>query len=59
MTEDDARAWMAENFDVSRETWEQLEVFIAFLKEEAAQQNLISAATLDHIWARHIVDSAQ
>jgi 16S rRNA (guanine527-N7)-methyltransferase len=66
MTEDDARGWLSSNLDVSRgtsspsgETWERLEAFIAFLREEAQLQNLISAATLDHIWARHIVDSAQ
>jgi 16S rRNA (guanine527-N7)-methyltransferase len=29
------------------------------LKREASSQNLISASTLDHIWSRHIVDSAQ
>jgi len=32
---------------------------VAFLKREAESQNLISASTLDHIWSRHIVDSAQ
>ncbi len=59
MTEEEARSWLADNLNVSRETWEQLEIFVAFLKREAAQQNLISATTLEHIWARHIVDSAQ
>jgi 16S rRNA (guanine527-N7)-methyltransferase len=66
MTEDEARDWLATQFDVPRgaqspkgETWEKLEGFVAFLREEAVKQNLVSAATLDHIWARHIVDSAQ
>ena len=59
MTEDEARKWLEQNFDVPRETWDKLEAFVAFLKAEAAEQNLISASTLDHIWARHIVDSAQ
>lgn len=59
MTEDDARKWLQQNFDVPRETWEKLEAFATFLKAEAASQNLISASTLDHIWARHFVDSAQ
>jgi 16S rRNA (guanine527-N7)-methyltransferase len=66
MTEEQARAWLAAQFDVPRETqspkgetWEKLEGFVAFLREEAVKQNLVSAATLDHIWARHIVDSAQ
>ena len=59
MTADEAQSWLAETFDVSRETLERLEAFIAFLRTEARMQNLISAATLDHIWSRHIVDSAQ
>lgn len=59
MTEEEARKWLNEHFDVSRETWSKLEAFVAFLRVEAAQQNLISASTLDHVWARHIVDSAQ
>ncbi len=59
MTEDDAQKWLAEHFDVSRETWSKLEAFIEFLKAEAQQQNLISVSTMEHIWTRHIVDSAQ
>ncbi len=59
MNEAEAKAWLTQELDVSRETMADLERFIAFLREEAAMQNLISAATLDHIWARHIADSAQ
>jgi 16S rRNA (guanine527-N7)-methyltransferase len=59
MTEDEARAWLRDRLNVSRETFDQLETFIAYLKREAQSQNLIAASTLDHIWARHIVDSAQ
>lgn len=59
MTEAEARHWLEDHFTVSRETGEKLEAFIAFLKREAESQNLISASTLDHIWDRHIVDSAQ
>jgi 16S rRNA (guanine527-N7)-methyltransferase len=59
MTEEEAKGWLTETFDVSRETQERLDAFIAFLKAEAQLQNLISAATLDQIWSRHIVDSAQ
>ena len=44
---------------VSRETFEKLEAYVAQLKDESARQNLISASTLDHIWDRHILDSAQ
>ena len=59
MTETEARAWLNASFDVSRETHDRLEAFAAFLCLEAQSQNLISASTLDHIWSRHIVDSAQ
>ena len=59
MTEQQAQDWLRENFDVSRETWERLEAFVAFLRREAMSQNLISASTVDSIWSRHIVDSAQ
>jgi len=44
---------------VSRETFEKLELYAALLREESARQNLVSAATLDDLWERHIVDSAQ
>jgi 16S rRNA (guanine527-N7)-methyltransferase len=59
MTENEAIAWLQAQLHVSRETLEALEAFVAFLKREAESQNLISASTLDHIWSRHIVDSAQ
>jgi 16S rRNA (guanine527-N7)-methyltransferase len=59
MTEAEAQTWLDEKFGVSRETKERLETFVAFLKREAVSQNLISASTMDHIWSRHIIDSAQ
>lgn len=59
MTEDKAKTWFVDHFDVSRETMEKLRVFERFLKDEAQQQNLVSAATLEQIWVRHFVDSAQ
>lgn len=45
--------------DVSRETFEKLDAYVSFLREESKRQNLISASTLEHVWDRHIVDSAQ
>jgi 16S rRNA (guanine527-N7)-methyltransferase len=44
---------------VSRETFEKLEAFARLLREESARQNLVSATTLDRLWDRHILDSAQ
>jgi 16S rRNA (guanine527-N7)-methyltransferase len=57
VTEDEAGAWIRERFGVSRET--QLDRYAALLRAEAANQNLIAASTLDTLWARHFVDSAQ
>ncbi len=45
--------------DVSRETFERIERFVGLLREGAAKQNLIAPSTMDAIWDRHIVDSAQ
>jgi 16S rRNA (guanine527-N7)-methyltransferase len=45
--------------NVSRETFEKLERYAAFLTEESGRQNLISSSTIDHLWERHILDSAQ
>lgn len=59
MTEDEAKAILSDRFDVSRETMERINLYIEMLKKEMQNQNLISAASLDHIWVRHILDSAQ
>lgn len=59
MTEDEARAWLTGQFDVSRETMARLERFVAMLLEAMGEQNLIAESTRPHVWARHIVDSAQ
>jgi 16S rRNA (guanine527-N7)-methyltransferase len=59
MTEEEAQAWLRAEYDVSRETWQQLETFSALLRDEMHRQNLISKASADSLWARHIVDSAQ
>lgn len=59
MTEEEARAWLQTEFDVSRETWARLEGFVSLLLDASTEQNLIAASTVPHVWARHIVDSAQ
>jgi 16S rRNA (guanine527-N7)-methyltransferase len=59
MTEDEARSWLVEALDVPRETMNVLDRYVALLLDEATRQNLISDSTRDHVWARHIVDSAQ
>ena len=44
---------------VSRETFALLETYVERLKTANNSQNLVSASTLDDIWQRHILDSAQ
>lgn len=57
MTEDEARGWIRARYDVSRET--RLAQFADILRDEAASQNLVAPSTLEQLWSRHIVDSAQ
>ena len=45
--------------DVSRETFEKLELLERELRRWQAIKNLVGPATLDQIWERHIVDSLQ
>ena len=59
MTEDEAKTWLKANFDVPRETWARLDSYVQMLLAEMDQQNLIAESTRDHVWSRHIVDSAQ
>ena len=57
--ESQARDWLEAQFDVSRETLARLDAFADLLRTEGSRQNLVSAASLDQLWSRHIVDSAQ
>ncbi|MBO9670500.1 MAG: 16S rRNA (guanine(527)-N(7))-methyltransferase RsmG [Sphingobium sp.] len=59
MTEDEARAWLDSRGWWQGEAGERLRAYAALLLDEADRQNLISAASRDQLWARHIVDSAQ
>jgi 16S rRNA (guanine527-N7)-methyltransferase len=45
--------------NVSRETFEKIEAYAAMLREQNQRQNLVSRSTLDRLWERHILDSAQ
>ncbi|WP_447727763.1 16S rRNA (guanine(527)-N(7))-methyltransferase RsmG [Sphingomonas koreensis] len=57
MTEDEARSWIRDRYGVSRET--RLAAFVELLRDEAGKQNLVAPSTLEQVWSRHIVDSAQ
>jgi 16S rRNA (guanine527-N7)-methyltransferase len=45
--------------DVSRETSDQLETMVTLLERWQKAINLVGRATLQDIWARHVLDSAQ
>lgn len=45
--------------DVSRETIERLTTYATLLEKWSPKINLVSRASLAHLWDRHIVDSAQ
>ena len=45
--------------DVSRETTERLKLYEALLRKWNARINLVSRTTLDDVWTRHFLDSAQ
>jgi len=55
--ETEAKAWIAARFDGA--AMERLERLAAMLAEENTRQNLVSAASLEQVWRRHLVDSAQ
>ena len=44
---------------VSRETFARIEKYVELLRREAVRQNLISASTVETVWDRHVLDSAQ
>jgi 16S rRNA (guanine527-N7)-methyltransferase len=57
MTEQEARQWIAHRWGDAAVA--QLDRYIAMLVTENERQNLIASSTIDTIWSRHIVDSAQ
>jgi 16S rRNA (guanine527-N7)-methyltransferase len=54
-----ARLTLEREFDVPRETMERLDAFAALLRRASSDHNLVAASTLDHLWQRHFLDSAQ
>ncbi len=59
MEEERAFELLREELHVPRETLARIGVFLELLQEENAVQNLVSRSTLDRVWSRHILDSAQ
>ncbi len=47
------------DLDVSRETMDRLDIFVALFRKWAKAINLVAPSTLAETWNRHIVDSVQ
>ena len=58
-SEQDARDWLRATPFGTDEAFERLDRLVGLLREENKAQNLVSAASLDLVWQRHILDSAQ
>jgi 16S rRNA (guanine527-N7)-methyltransferase len=54
-----AQGWLQDNLNVSRETLDKLEAYSALLVKWAPKINLIGTSTIETLWTRHIIDSAQ
>jgi 16S rRNA (guanine527-N7)-methyltransferase len=58
-TEAEARAWLTALAEWDDAAGRRLDLLAAMLAEENQRQNLVSSASLEAVWLRHIVDSAQ
>lgn len=57
MTEEEARIWLSARFDKAEIA--KLATIVDAVRSENERQNLVAPSTLDVMWARHVVDSAQ
>lgn len=55
----DTRAWAVDQLNVSRETLERLDIYASLLERWTQKINLVSAQTVEQLWTRHFLDSAQ
>ncbi|RFC64536.1 16S rRNA (guanine(527)-N(7))-methyltransferase RsmG [Fulvimarina endophytica] len=55
----ESRERVAGTIDVSRETWERLDRYVALLTEWQTRMNLVAPASLAEVWERHVADSLQ
>ena len=58
-TENEARDWFGTALGCDAAQLGKLDQLVELLRVENANQNLVSAASLDHVWVRHLADSAQ
>ena len=50
---------VVDQLNVSRETIDQLTIYLALLEKWQPRINLVSSSTLAYAWRRHVLDSAQ
>lgn len=53
------RARVLDRLDVSRETIERLDIYADLLRRWSPKINLVAKSTLEALWSRHFLDSAQ
>ena len=58
-TQEEARNWFGSALGCEAATLAKLDLLVELLRVENANQNLVSAASLEHVWVRHLADSAQ
>jgi 16S rRNA (guanine527-N7)-methyltransferase len=58
-SEDAARGWLREHFGSDPAVPDRLARLVELLADENGRQNLVARSSLDTVWLRHIVDSAQ
>ncbi len=58
-TEAEARAWLGSLPEADAAAMDRLQRLVVLLGLENGKQNLVSASSLEQVWQRHIVDSAQ
>lgn len=54
-----ARSWLEEKLGVPRETFDRLDRFADQLRRANTLHNLVSRSSIEHLWQRHVADSAQ
>jgi len=57
--EEEAERWLVSLPECDAQALARIERLIALLREENEHQNLVSRASLEAVWQRHIADSAQ
>lgn len=56
---DRAREQVLRDYDVSRETTQSLDIYVAQLARWQTVKNLVGPSTLSEVWSRHVADALQ